>query len=135
MGSAKMAWAGKPRGIVKRTMFEGIRSLLGFRPRRSELERQLDQALDHAEALDHYFFFAEEQLADTAAQRLAQRGWTVVSISLYAGVRKWLLQARRPGRVENPETLKELQTELDLLADELHGEYDGWQVPGVTETL
>jgi hypothetical protein len=31
--------------------------------------------------------------------------------------------------------LKDLQTELDLLADELHGEYDGWQVPGVTEHL
>ena len=116
-------------------MFEGIRSLLGFRPRRSELEQQLDQALEHAEALDHYFFFPDEPLADAAAQCLTQRGWTIVSISLYAGVRKWLLRARQPGRVENPETLKELQTELDLLADELQGEYDGWQVPGVTESL
>jgi regulator of ribonuclease activity B len=113
-------------------MFEGIRSLLGFRPRRSQLEEKLDRALESAEALDHYFFFPDEPHADTAAQRLAQRGWSIVSISLYAGRRKWLLQARQPGRVED---LKELQTELDLLADELHGEYDGWQVPGITENL
>lgn len=106
--------------------------MLGFQPKRTELEQKLDNALENAAALDHYFFFAEEQLADDAGQHLAQRGWTIVSIRLYAGVRKWLLQARQPGRVEN---LKELQTELDLLADELHGEYDGWQVPGVTENL
>jgi hypothetical protein len=111
-------------------MFEGIRSLLGVRPRRSETDERLDQALENAEALDHYFFFAAEADADTAGGRLEQRGWTVVSVSLDANQQKWLLHVRQPGRIEN---LKELQTELDLLADEFHGEYDGWQVPGFTE--
>jgi hypothetical protein len=113
-------------------MFEGIRSLLGVQPKRSEVDEKLDHALDNAEALDHYFFFAAEADADTASRRLEQRGWIIVSVSLDANQQKYLLHARQPGRVED---LKELQTELDLLADELHGEYDGWQVPGVTEGL
>jgi hypothetical protein len=33
------------------------------------------------------------------------------------------------------EDLYELQLELDRFADEHHGEYDGWQVPGATEDL
>src|SRR5690242_18027586 len=113
-------------------MFEGIRSLLGFTPKRSEADEKLDQALDHAEALDHYFFFSGHADAETAAERLQQRGWTVQSVSMDANLQKWLLHVRQPGRVED---LHELQTELDLFADELHGEYDGWQVPGVTEHL
>ena len=56
----------------------------------------------------------------------------IESVSLNAELEKVQVQARQPGPIEN---LKELQTELDLFADELHGEYDGWQVPGVTEHL
>jgi hypothetical protein len=56
-------------------------------------------------------------------------------VSLNAEIQKWQLQVRQPGPIESPQILKDLQTELDLLADELHGEYDGWQVPGVTEQL
>jgi hypothetical protein len=116
-------------------MFEGIRSLLGASPKRSETDEKLDQALANAKALDHYFFFADQTDADLAAHRLQQRGWTIESVSLNAEVQKVQLQARQPGPIESPQELKDLQTELDLLADELHGEYDGWQVPGVTEHL
>jgi hypothetical protein len=116
-------------------MFEGIRSLLGAGPKRSETDEKLDQALANARALDHYFFFSDQSGADQAAQRLQERGWTLESVSLNAEVQKWQLQVRQPGPIENPQVLKDLQTELDLLADELHGEYDGWQVPGVTEHL
>ncbi|HMC31412.1 MAG TPA: ribonuclease E inhibitor RraB [Candidatus Angelobacter sp.] len=116
-------------------MFDGIRSLLGFRPRRSEADEKLDQALANARVLDHYFFFSDQSDADQAAQRLQQRGWTIESISLNAELEKVQLQARQPGPIESPQDLKDLQTELDLLADDLHGEYDGWQVPGVTEHL
>lgn len=113
-------------------MFEGIRRLLGFRPRRSETDEKLDNALANAEALDHYFFFSDQADFDTAAKHLEQRGWTVVSTTLDGTEQKYLLHVRQPGRVED---LKELQTELDLFADEHHGEYDGWQVPGITEDL
>lgn len=114
-------------------MFEGIRALLGFGPKRSETDEKLDQALAHAEALDHYFFFADQPDLDAAATRLEQeRGWTIVSITLDGTQQRYLLHVRQPGRVEN---LQELQTELDLFADEHHGEYDGWQVPGITEGL
>jgi hypothetical protein len=116
-------------------MFEGIRSLLGAGPKRSETDEKLDEALANAKALDHYFFFSDQAEVDQAVQRLQARGWTLESVSLNAEVQKWQLQVRQPGPIENPQVLKDLQTELDLMADELHGEYDGWQVPGVTEHL
>jgi hypothetical protein len=116
-------------------MFEGIRSLLGASPKRPEVDEKLDEALARAKALDHYFFFADQDDADQAALRLQERGWTLESVSLNAEVQKWQLQVRQPGPIESPQDLKDLQTDLDLLADELHGEYDGWQVPGVTEHL
>ncbi len=111
-------------------MFEGIRSLLGASPKRSETDERLDQALADAKALDHYFFFSDQSDVDQAVQRLQERGWTLESVSLNAEIQKWQLQVRQPGPIESPQVLKDLQTELDLLADELHGEYDGWQVPG-----
>jgi hypothetical protein len=114
-------------------MFEGIRALLGFQPKRSETDEKLDHALANAEALDHYFFFSDQTDLDAAAKRLEQvRGWSIVSMTLDETQQKHLLHARQPGPIED---LQELQTELDLFADELHGEYDGWQVPGITENL
>ncbi|MGC2694238.1 MAG: ribonuclease E inhibitor RraB [Candidatus Angelobacter sp.] len=124
--------APQPSLYIGRIMFDGIRSLLGKPPRRSETDEKLDQALENAEALDHYFFFSDQADADAAAERLQQRGWTLESVSLDANLQKWLLHARQPGPIEH---LQQLQTELDLFADELHGEYDGWQVPGITEDL
>jgi Regulator of ribonuclease activity B len=113
-------------------MFEGIRSFLIPSPKRSEEDEKLDEALSNASQLDHYFFFPDQANADRAAHRLEERGWTIESVSLNAEVEKVQLQARQPGPIEN---LNVLQTELDLFADELNGEYDGWQVPGVTEDL
>ncbi|HEY7404087.1 MAG TPA: ribonuclease E inhibitor RraB [Candidatus Angelobacter sp.] len=113
-------------------MFEGIRKLLGFRPRRSETDEKLDHALANAESLDHYFFFPEQADLQAAARRLEQRGWTLVSMTLDGTEQRYLLHVRQPGPIEE---LPELQTELDLFADDHHGEYDGWQVPGMTEDL
>jgi len=113
-------------------MFEGIRSILSPSPKRSEADEKLDEALTNAASLDHYFFFSDQGDAAQAAMRLQERGWTIESVSLNAEVEKVQLQARQPGPIEN---LNALQTELDLFADDLHGEYDGWQVPGVTEHL
>lgn len=113
-------------------MFEGIRALLGLQPRRSEIDQKLDEALAEAESLDHYFFFSHRDDAQAAADGLEQRGWTTQSVSVHGEQQRWLLHMRQPGRVEN---LYELQRELDLFADEQHGEYDGWQVPGATENL
>ena len=113
-------------------MFEGIRSFLTPSPKHSEADEKLDEALSNATQLDHYFFFPDQADADRAAQRLQDRGWTIESVSLNAEVEKVQLQARQPGPIEN---LGTLQTELDLFANEFNGEYDGWQVPGVTEHL
>jgi hypothetical protein len=118
--------------ILGMGMFESIRSLLGAGPKRSEIDVKLDEALANARSLDHYFFFPDQSDAQHAAERLQERGWTIESMSLNRDLQKWLLQARQPGPIEN---LQDLQTDLDLFADELHGEYDGWQVPGVTEHL
>ncbi len=111
-------------------MFEGIRALFSHNPKRSELDRKLDEALARAEVLDHYFFFSDHADAEAAADRLQQRGWTTQSLSLHGEQQKWLLHVRQPGKEEN---LHDLQTELDLFADEHHGEYDGWKIPGFTE--
>ena len=116
-------------------MFENLRSLLGPTPKRSEADEKLDEALANARSLDHYFFFADQSDADQAAHALQERGWTIESVSLNAEAEKVQVQARQPGPIENPQALKDLQTELDLFADDHHGEYDGWQVPGVTEHL
>ena len=116
-------------------MFERIRGLLGFHPKRSDVDVKIDAALDNAEALDHYFFFSEQADAETAAERLRQRGWVIQSLNVDNTMEKWLLQVRQLGRIEGPQELQDLQGELDLLADEHHGVYDGWQVPGVTEGL
>src|SRR3954467_15865585 len=113
-------------------MFEGILSFLTPSPKRSAADEKLDDALSKATQLDHYFFFSDQANADRAAQRLQERGWTIESVSLNAEVEKVQLQVRQPGPIE---ILNALQTELDLLADEFNGEYDGWQVPGVTENL
>jgi hypothetical protein len=48
------------------------------------------------------------------------------------GVPLFGTQGWKAGKVEN---LHELQAELDLFADEHHGEYDGWKVPDFTEPL
>ncbi len=116
-------------------MFERIRGLLGLQPKRAELGLKIDEALDNAEALDHYFFFSERADAETAAERLQQRGWVTQSLNLDPTMEKWLLQVRQPGCAEGPQELQDLQAELDLFANEHHGVYDGWQVPGVTEGL
>jgi hypothetical protein len=113
-------------------MFKNIRSLLGIRPQRSEADEKLDEALANAKSLDHYLFFPDQGDAEQAAIGLRERGWTIESVSLHLNQQKWLVQARQLGPIEN---LNELQTELDLFADDHHGEYDGWQVPGVTEHL
>jgi hypothetical protein len=113
-------------------VFDHIRSWLGWHPKRSEVAEKLDRALAEAQALDHYFFFADRANAESAAECLQQRGWTIQSLKLQESLHKWSLHVRQPGRVEN---LQDLQTELDVFATELRGEYDGWQVPGVTEHL
>lgn len=116
-------------------MFEGIRSLFGRHPKRSEVDVKIDEALASAESLDHYFFFPDRADAQAAADRLEQRGWGTRSLSIHPEQQKWLLHMRQPAKPGNPENLQDLQTELDLFADEHHGEYDGWQVPDATEHL
>ncbi len=116
-------------------MFERIRALFGLQPKRSDVNVKIDEALDNAEALDHYFFFSEQADAEAAVERLQQRGWVTQSLNMDPTMEKWLLQVRQPGCAKGPQELQDLQCELDLLADEHHGVYDGWQVPGVTEGL
>jgi Regulator of ribonuclease activity B len=113
-------------------MFEGIRSLLGLSPKRSPADEKIDAALANARFLDHYFFFFDQEHAEEAEHRLVARGWTIESVSLDGELQRWLLHARQPGPIEK---LEELQAELDLFADDLHGVYDGWQVTGMTEHL
>ena len=80
-------------------MFNGIRSLLGSRPQRSETDEKLDEALANAKSLDHYFFFPDQRDAEQAAVGLQERGWTIDSC---LGIREMQtfrkLPKRRPRR-------------------------------------
>ena len=73
--------------------------------------------------LDHYLYFPKKNHADEAARRLRAKGWQV-DVRLGADGENWLALAKQPVKVD--EEIDEVRDELESIADELHGEYDGW---------
>lgn len=71
---------------------------------------------------EHFFYFPEMCSAETAAERLQARGWTV-QVAWIESSKSWLVLATDP--VPNDEVLEALYYELEALAGELGGKYDG----------
>lgn len=75
---------------------------------------------------EHFFYFLERYNADAAAERLLAKGWKVqVTQSAVRG--DWLLLATDPA--PSDDDFEDLYRELEGLAKEFDGEYDGWGSP------
>jgi Regulator of ribonuclease activity B len=109
----------------------------GWVPEREEEFRLLDVAAAEArkrsevmcdkqeerKVLDHYLYFAKKSSAERAAAILREKGWSV-EVRMGADGENWLALAKQPAPIE--EDIEEVRNELEHLADELGGEYDGW---------
>jgi hypothetical protein len=93
------------------------------------LEGQADDARNAESAdqeptfVDHYLYFPKKSNAERAAQRLTAKDWAV-EVKRGADGESWLTLARQPAPIE--EDIEEIRDELERLAGELGGEYDGW---------
>jgi hypothetical protein len=76
---------------------------------------------------DHFLYFPERFNADVAAERLLAKGWKV-QVTRIASREDWLVFATDPA--PNNEEFEILRQELESLARELGGDYDGWGGPG-----
>ena len=77
-----------------------------------------------AKFLDHYLYFPKKSDAEEAAMRLRGKGWTV-EVKKGADGESWLALARQPAPID--QDIEEIRGELEELAQQLHGEYDGWE--------
>jgi Regulator of ribonuclease activity B len=73
--------------------------------------------------LDHYLYFPEKSNAERAAVKLREKGWDV-EVRMGPGGENWLALAKQPAPIAEP--IEEVRYELEELADELGGQYDGW---------
>lgn len=76
--------------------------------------------------LDHYLYFQKKSQAEEAARRLRAKGWRV-DVRMGADGQNWLALAKQPAPIDKE--IGDVRDELEDLADELHGEYDGWGAP------
>ena len=73
--------------------------------------------------IDHYLYFPERHNADRAAEQLRFKGWQV-EVKMGADEKNWLVLGKQPAPISND--IGDIRDELEDLADEFHGEYDGW---------
>jgi hypothetical protein len=73
--------------------------------------------------IDHYLYFPQRSNAERAAQRLRAKDW-LVEVKQAAVGEDWLALAKQPAPIKDD--IGEVRDELERLARELGGEYDGW---------
>lgn len=76
--------------------------------------------------IEHFLYFPKKIQAEIAARRLTAKGWTVV-VRMGADGENWLALAKQPAPIDRD--IEEVREELERLAKELNGEYDGWGAP------
>ena len=76
---------------------------------------------------DHFLYFPEKSNADAAAKRLLAKGWSVQVTRDVEG-QDWLVFATELAPRE--EEFEATRLELEKMAEELGGRYDGWGGPG-----
>lgn len=79
--------------------------------------------LAESKFLDHYFYFPKKSNAEKAAERLRAKGW-IVEVRKGSDSENWLTLAKQPAPIEDD--IGDIRDELERLAEELGGEYDGW---------
>ncbi len=88
--------------------------------------RRAEEAIPEPKAggtIEHYLYFSKKTRAKEAAKRLEAKGW-LVEVRKGADGENWLVLAKQPAPI--CEDIEEIREELERLADELNGEYDGW---------
>jgi len=76
-----------------------------------------------SEYIDHYFYFPRKSDAQKAAARLRSKGW-FAELSHADEDEDWLVICKQPAPISV--NFEEIREELEKLAEELHGQYDGW---------
>jgi hypothetical protein len=76
---------------------------------------------------DHFFYFPEKSNADAAAKRLLAKGWTA-QVAPSPDGQEWAVFATQLAPSE--EEFEATRQELEKMAEELGGRYDGWGGPG-----
>ena len=78
------------------------------------------------QSIRHYLYFPEKLNAEKAAQWFRSQGLTV-DVRLGADNKNWLALIKH-GTVEDQRDLEKLREEMEAVAEDLSGEYDGWEV-------
>jgi hypothetical protein len=112
----------------------------GWTPERAEELRIKDSAQakaskrnqsESADIIDrpmrHYLYFPKKLDAEEAGRRLRERGFSV-EVRKGADGDNWLALATH-GTPKNAGEIEELREEMEALAANLGGEYDGWELP------
>jgi hypothetical protein len=73
--------------------------------------------------LDHFLYFPKKAHAKEATTRLEAKGWSV-EVRMGGDGESWLVLAKQPTPISD--NIEKIREELEQLAEELHGEYDGW---------
>jgi hypothetical protein len=109
----------------------------GWTPERAEELRMEDVAEGKArraghvperkdsEPMNHYLYFPKKPNAEEAGEWLRRRGFSV-EVRKGADGENWLTLARR-APPETGEQMDELRDEMETLAAQFGGEYDGWE--------
>jgi regulator of ribonuclease activity B len=93
------------------------------RKKAAEREAQAGGAQPETRFIDHYLYFPKRSNAEHAAHPLRNKGWTV-EVKKGADHQNWLALAKQPAPIE--EDIEDIRDELERLAKEFDGEYDGW---------
>lgn len=91
----------------------------------SKNRAEQDKAMAQSETrfIDHYLYFSKRDNAEKAASPLRSKGW-IVEVKIGADGKNWLVLAKQPAPIK--ENIEEVRDELERLAKDFSGEYDGW---------
>jgi hypothetical protein len=76
-----------------------------------------------SKTIDHYFYFLKKHNAHRAGHELQIKGWKV-DVKMGGDGKSWLLLAKQPAPIDRH--IADVRDEMEHLAAEFHGEYDGW---------
>jgi len=111
----------------------------GWTPERAEHFRLKDNAEEHKQKavhastaaaknqrMSHYLYFPDKANAEKAAQWFRSQGFSVET-KLGADGENWLTLVKQPQPPDAAE-MEKVREEMEALASQLHGEYDGWEL-------
>lgn len=99
--------------------------LKDFAERSESGPKQVSDNGPSSKGMRHFFYFPKKEDAESAGKLLRNRGF-LVEVRLGADSKNWLtLAAKAPPATG--EQMDELRDEMEALAEQFGGEYDGWE--------